>query len=58
MKYTITVTAVDADRTAKYINVYTASTNAHPDDIAKAMKKVYSDEHPDRVIIKIAIEKT
>lgn len=58
MKYTITVTAVDADRTAKFIDVYTAITNAHPDDIAKAMKNVYSDEHPGRVIIKIAIEIT
>lgn len=59
--YTITVTAVDVDdikdRITKYIDVYTVSTDAHPDNIAKAMKNIYSDEYPDRDVIKITIEK-
>ncbi len=59
--YLITVHAADVGeirgKITTYIDAFTAKTDAIPENIIKAMTNIYNDEHPDREITLIKVER-
>lgn len=59
MNYEIMIIAYDVDdikgEIVKFVDVWATHTNAHAEDIIKAVEHIYNDEHPSRDIAEIRV---